>query len=79
MTTDLEGVHTKLEAAKRALQIATDADGRKRAQQAIDDANRAAIDKQRKLDAWQVQKDWLERHHGMHQENCVGTAVGCEK
>lgn len=57
MTTDLEGVHTKLEAAKRALQITTDADGRKRAQQAIDDANRAAIDKQRKLDAWQVQKD----------------------
>ncbi len=79
MTTDLEGVHTKLEAAKRALQIATDADGRKRAQQAIDDANRAASDKQHKLEAWQAHQAWVDRHNGIHQENCVGTAIGCEK
>ncbi|CAN5456258.1 hypothetical protein BH11MYX1_BH11MYX1_34140 [soil metagenome] len=79
MSTDLEGVYTKLEAAKRALQVATDADARKRAQLAIDEANRSAIEHQRKLDAWKAAEDWKQRHDGLHQDNCVGTALGCEK
>jgi hypothetical protein len=79
MTTELEGVHAKLEAGKHALQAATDAAGRKHEQQAIDDATRAAIAQQHQLDQWHAAQAARKRQEGLHQDACVGTALGCEK
>ena len=79
MTTELEGVHAKLEAGEHALQAATDAAERKHAQQAIDDANHAAIAQQHQLDQWHAARAAAKRQEGLHQDACVGTALGCEK
>jgi len=75
----LDDTSAKLDGLTKALGIAqTDADRRKLSDQIAAERKKEADDRQRIID-WKKKQDDIDRHNGLHNDGCLGTAVGCLK
>jgi hypothetical protein len=76
---DLDTVHAKLEKAQAELLVDETEASRLRAKQAVDAARAEEAAERRRLADYNAKKAADERHNGLHNENCVGTATACIK
>jgi hypothetical protein len=79
MRGELAELDGRVGAATHALEVAQNEADIKKAKVALDEANRAKADAQRKLDAWKAEQDHLERIKKIDLTKCSNSSLGCMK
>jgi hypothetical protein len=75
----LDDTSVKLDGLTKALLIAqSDADRKRLSAEIAAERKKEADDRQRIVD-WKKHQDDIDRHHGLHNDGCLGTALGCLK
>jgi hypothetical protein len=75
--TKLDTIHGRLDEAVKELALDDKEADRERARKAIAAAQRAEAEERQNILDLKRKKEHDDRIHGLHQENCVGTSLGC--